>query len=60
MIAQGTDGISRGEMLEGVMAGEPMLRFIPLNLGACERSRELLGWIKDWLGSDSQLLKPEE
>ena len=31
MMAQGTDGITRGDMLEGVMAGKPMLDFIPLN-----------------------------
>jgi hypothetical protein len=31
MIAQGTDGCSRGSMMEGVMAGKDMLDFIDLS-----------------------------
>lgn len=58
MMAQGTDGISRGDMLEGVMAGIPMLDFIPLNKEACERSFTLEGWIKSWFGKDSTILGP--
>ena len=30
MIAQGTDGLSRGNLLEGVMKGEDFLSFVPL------------------------------
>jgi hypothetical protein len=30
MIAQGTDGCSRGSLMEGVMAGEDMLRLSTL------------------------------
>ena len=56
MISQGTDGVSRGEMLEGVMKGDAMLDFIPLGKGACERSNALLPWIQSWLGEDSELL----
>ena len=50
MIEQGTDGISRGNLSEGVMAGEKMLNFIPLNLGAVERHPPLLTWLKLWVG----------
>ena len=30
MIAQGTDGVSRGDMGEGIMSGESMTSFIPI------------------------------
>ena len=53
MMSQGTDGISRGNMSEGVLDGEDMLSFIPLNEGAVERHDELLTWIKSWLGFDA-------
>ena len=42
MICQGTDGLSRGELLAGVMAGEDMLSFVPLNRGAFERAPEVV------------------
>ena len=38
MIAQGTDGLSRGNLLEGVMQGKRMSDFIPLHLSAIDRS----------------------
>ena len=37
MILQGADGLSRGDMYEGVMRGDNMLDFIPLHLSAIER-----------------------
>ena len=37
MIAQGTDGCSRGSLMEGVMAGENMLSFIDLGCSALDR-----------------------
>lgn len=48
MIAQGTDGISRGNLLEGVMTGQKMLSFVPINESALTRSESLLSWIKSW------------
>jgi len=48
MIAQGVDGLSRGDLTEGVMAGENILRFIPLHLSALERSGELKAWVNAW------------
>lgn len=52
MIAQGTDGVSRGNMLEGVMAGQKMISFVPLHLSAFDRSKTLQPWVKSWLPED--------
>ena len=48
MIAQGTDGCSRGVLLEGVMAGEDMLSFVDLAVSATDRCDALLPWIQSW------------
>jgi hypothetical protein len=48
MIAQGTDGLSRGDLQEGVMTGQMMAEFIPLHLSALDRSPRLKNWIKAW------------
>ena len=45
MIAQGTDGCSRGSLMEGVMAGEDMLTFVNLWRSAMECSPGLLRWV---------------
>jgi hypothetical protein len=58
MIAQGTDGVSRGYLALGIMAGEAMCSFIPIHQTASERSPKLVEWIKDWSGSDSIVLDP--
>ena len=41
MIAQGTDGISRGDMMEDVMNGDDIISHIPLSLTPFERSPSL-------------------
>ena len=46
MIAQGTDGTSRGDLGEGVMKGQTMLSFIPLHLTAIERCGNLKEQLK--------------
>ena len=48
MIAQGTDGISRGDMYEGVLRGDSMLSHVPLGRSALERSPKLKEWIASW------------
>lgn len=58
MIASGGDGISRGLLNEGVMAGTPMLAFLPLHKSALERSDTLLDWIKTWAGDELTALTP--
>lgn len=61
MIAQGTDGCSRGVLMEGVMAGKDMLSFFDLNKSAFERYLPLLWWIRSWC-PDNRIapLTPEE
>jgi hypothetical protein len=51
MIAQGTDGLSRGEPSSGVMAGEDFLKFLPLNETAFEQAPKLESQVRGWLGS---------
>ena len=48
MIAQGTDGCSRGSLMEGVMARQNMLSFIDLAHMAIERHPPLLDWVRSW------------
>jgi len=63
MIAQGTDGLSRGILLEGVNKGEDMLSFIDLSRSAVERHTRLLEFVRSWLDpivGESKHLKPEE
>lgn len=59
MIVQGTDGVSRGNLLEGVMVGQNMLSFVPLNESAMDRSPNLLQWIRSWSIQEAELLTPE-
>jgi hypothetical protein len=58
MVAQGTDGVSRGHLKEGVSTGEDMLKFIPLHLSALQRSETLQDWIRSWLGNRAEFLEP--
>jgi hypothetical protein len=60
MIAQGTDGVSRGLLNEGVTTGLDMLSFIPLHLNSIERNPLLTPWIRSWLGKDAEILTPEQ
>ena len=61
MIAQGTDGLSRGNLAEGVLTGVNILKFIPLNEKVFDRSPEFMDWIKSWIDtSNSKFLKPQD
>ena len=61
MIAQGTDELSRGNPLEGVLAGQQMNTFVSLYLSAIDRSPKVLAWLKSWIPEqDVKLLTPEE
>ena len=45
----GVDGLSRGDLLEGMMAGEDPLTFVPLTKGADKRSKGKVGkWVRSW------------
>lgn len=52
MIAQGTDGLSRGSTFDGVLAGTPMLQYVPLHLSAMDRSATITTWLESWASSD--------
>jgi hypothetical protein len=60
MIMQGTDGCSRGSLMEGVMAGADMLTFVDLARGGIECHPPLLEWICSWSGRPHlKALSPE-
>jgi hypothetical protein len=50
MIDQGSDGLSRADHSQGVMAGEEMEKYIPLHLSALQREPKLTGWLEDVFG----------
>ena len=58
MIAQGTDGVSRGYLALGIMAEEAMSSFIPIHQSALERSNTLLPWLRDWSSHNAMVLEP--
>jgi hypothetical protein len=60
MIAQGTDGVSRGKLGNRVMNESDMMPFIPCHLNAMERSQVAKVWIRTWLGKDTETLKPKD
>jgi hypothetical protein len=60
MKAQGTDGVSRGHMKEGVSAGMSMMSFIPFHLTASDRSPAVKTWISSWLGAQAEFLEPKD
>jgi hypothetical protein len=53
---QGTDGLSRGNLNVGVMAGKSMLDFVPVHLSAFDRSVTLKPWLLSWMGHDTEFL----
>ena len=60
MIAQGTDGLSRGDLTSGVMAGDSFLSHIPLDLEAFARSPALEEWLASGLPREWQWLRTGE
>ena len=58
MVAQGTDGVSRGSLREGVCLGDAMTAYCPWGKSPTQRSPLLLEWIKDWFATKSELLEP--
>ena len=59
MKAQGTDGISRGQLREGVSLGQAMLHFCPWGLSVLDRSTTFLKWMKGLVGNHLEPLTPE-
>ena len=60
MMAQGTDGISRGHLREGISLGASMLSFCPWGTCALQRSPSLLPWLKEVFGSALEVLSPND
>ena len=58
--AQGTDGVSRGNLQEEVSLGQQMISFCPWHLSALERNDKLKAWFHSWLGQDLECLEPED
>ena len=56
MIQVGVDGVSRGDLNAGVLAGANMPSFVPLHLSAVDRSEELLSWLLSWTGNNTVVL----
>ena len=60
MIKQGSDGLSRSDHSTGVMAGDSMLKHVPLHLDAFTRSPALKEWVQDLTREmDATFLTPE-
>jgi hypothetical protein len=62
MIAQGTDGLSRGDLTNGVMRGLPMLEFVPLNKSVLDRRKgPILDWLRTTMGGEECVrLNPQD
>lgn len=60
MMIQGTDGVSRGRMTEGVSIGKVMTDFCPWHRSPLEVHPPLLQTLKEWLGDKSILLEPKD
>lgn len=61
MIEQGTDGLSRGDVSEGVMTGCSMLEFVLLHKSALQRQPSIAQWVLSWIpDSKAQFLQPED
>ncbi len=48
-IAQGTNGLSRGLFLEGVMVGRDMLSYVDLAKGAIKHQSKLVDYVQSWV-----------
>ena len=60
MKEQGSDGLSRGNLNVGVMAGKEMLSFVPIHKSALERSNTLTPWLQTFVGDDAEFLSPKD
>ena len=61
MTEQGTDGLSRSQLTEGVMQRISMQSFIPLNETVLERSPSFKLWVEEWMSEKKvELLEPKD
>jgi hypothetical protein len=59
MKAQGPDGVSRGQLTEGVMNGVSMFAFLPMHETALQRGPLMKGWIRHTFGPDLTFLSAD-
>ena len=60
MIAQGTDGVSRGQWKDGVTEGLKSLSFCPWGKIALEVAPKLQMWLQTWLPDNTAFLEPKD
>ena len=60
MISQGTDGISRGALDQGVACGQRMLKHCPWGRTALEVSDTLLNTLNHWCDRKLKVLEPQD
>lgn len=60
MIDQGTDGLSRGDIVSGIMGGEEFLSFVPVSLTVEQRSPEVSKWLMEALPGTWHWLEPKD
>ena len=60
MMSQGTDGISRGDMDQGVASGQQMLQHCPWGRSAVDVSDTLLATLSKWCDRELKVLQPED
>ncbi len=52
---QGTNGVSCGQLKEGVSAGKDMLSYIPFHFSSIQRLPAVEPWLRYWLGPVSYI-----
>jgi len=57
MIETGIDGLSRGDLELGLLA-KSLRDSVPLGASACERSPQLMDWVRSWAGTDVSIATP--
>jgi hypothetical protein len=57
---QGSDGLSRGNINVGVMAGKKMIDFVPIHQNALERSASLKPWLNSFIDKEAEYLNPKD
>ena len=60
MKEQGSDGLSRGNLNVGVMAGRKMIDFVPIHITALERTNCLKPWLLEFVGESAEFLEPKD
>ena len=60
MIAQGTDGVSRGSLAPSTLLHKPIREFASLHISALDRCNNLHKWVRTWVGKDPFFLSPKQ